>query len=467
MAAVSSPLQELADAAEAAQNFRLTTRFDLSQNKSLAVAVGFYRISGKPHWWLQLTEETNNRSTGGFHSVSSFEDAVRKVASDYPSAVLPPESVKVNLQKGTTTGAKLRPVAIQAWHEAFGRPIPTLDELAEQLKASKAATKSEAEDVLALLKTGRDGVRAFNKRPLKARAGLALRKADLVGYRLDGVDFAGADLEGADLSGASLAKARFFDDGLYILQGMPKTRLKAANFVGADLSSADLSGCSCNDADFRQANLARAVIRRASMLRANFDRANLSRADLSFSELKGADFHGATLTDANFDRATFDESTRWPSGFVPPDGMVWKGAGADPRQAPTRREKSRPRPTDFAGFLDRLKNATDSAKLDKAMKMLKADRFRLFAKVDDNGLVGVVKSQSDPDLVYSCRLASDGTYGCCTQNLNVCGGLRGSPCKHLLVLVVGLTQAGEIEPATAHDWPSPAGAVNPFSTRMR
>jgi hypothetical protein len=122
------------------------------------------------------------------------------------------------------------------------------------------------------------------------------------------------------------------------------------------------------------------------------------------------------------------------------------------KSAPKRPATKKPPPSDLAGFLERLAKATDSAKLDKAKAMLKADRFRLFAKVTDDHLVGVVKSQGDPDLVYSCRLAKDGTYACCTQNLNVCGGLRGSPCKHLLVLLVGLTQAGQLDPATAHTW---------------
>jgi hypothetical protein len=109
-----------------------------------------------------------------------------------------------------------------------------------------------------------------------------------------------------------------------------------------------------------------------------------------------------------------------------------------------------------------LKNAADPAKLDKALAMLKADRFRLFAQVEADHLVGVVKSQTDPTLVYSCRLAGDGTYACCTQNLNVCGGLRGSPCKHLLVLLVGLTQAGELDPGTAHDWTQASRGQKPL-----
>jgi hypothetical protein len=49
-------------------------------------------------------------------------------------------------------------------------------------------------------------------------------------------------------------------------------------------------------------------------------------------------------------------------------------------------------------------------------------------------------------------VAHDGQYSCCTQNLNVCGGLRGSICKHLLVLIIGLVQAGELDPSTIDDW---------------
>ena len=170
------------------------------------------------------------------------------------------------------------------------------------------------------------------------------------------------------------------------------------------------------------------------------------------ADLKGADFTGATLDKVKWESAKFDHETKWHKGFTIPMELEWKGVGPDPRLTPTKSEKKLPKPTDFPAFLERLKNATDKAKLDKALKMLKAERFNLFAKVSDSEMVGVVKSQSDPDLVYSCRLNSEGNYSCCTQNLNVCGGLRGSPCKHLLVLIVGLTKAGELDPATAHEW---------------
>jgi hypothetical protein len=76
----------------------------------------------------------------------------------------------------------------------------------------------------------------------------------------------------------------------------------------------------------------------------------------------------------------------------------------------------------------------------------------LFNDVGAEVLAGVVKSQTDPDLVYACRIDNEGKYSCCTQNLNICGGLRGSICKHLLVLIIGLVQAGLLDPATIDGW---------------
>jgi hypothetical protein len=65
---------------------------------------------------------------------------------------------------------------------------------------------------------------------------------------------------------------------------------------------------------------------------------------------------------------------------------------------------------------------------------------------------GVVKSQTEPDKVYACVLTSDGTYACCSADLEQCLGLRGEPCKHLLVLVIGLARAGKLDPTTADEW---------------
>lgn len=107
---------------------------------------------------------------------------------------------------------------------------------------------------------------------------------------------------------------------------------------------------------------------------------------------------------------------------------------------------------DLPGFLKKLQAAVDKSRMDKVRKMLRADSFQLFADVTDEHVVGIVKSQTDPDLFYSARLTSDGSFACCTQNLNPCGGLRGALCKHILVLVIGLAQAGRLDVARAHEW---------------
>jgi hypothetical protein len=107
---------------------------------------------------------------------------------------------------------------------------------------------------------------------------------------------------------------------------------------------------------------------------------------------------------------------------------------------------------DFDTFLHRLAADTDAGRLNNALAMLRADHFQLFSQVSEDALVGVVKSQTSDQRVYACRLAADGSFGCGTQNLRPCGGLRGSLCKHLLVLIVGLVRAEGLDPARAEEW---------------
>jgi hypothetical protein len=446
MAAAPSPLQEVAQAVEAAESFSSTATFDQGGGVKVTVLLTGRKQGRGWNGYLRASEESRGRSVLSQVEVAPGLGAlVKKMVSLYPSAVLQPQSVVVKLAKGPTPGAKLTPVMVQAWCEAYGAPVPSLDDIAKVRKAEAAARKSADDGVLRSLAAGEAGVKALNKLSAAARARLSFKKAALSGLALDRAKFAGVNLEGADFSGSSLVRSAF-------AESQQTAKLTGAKFVGADLSNADLSFCSCTDSDFSDANLTQAKFSSATLRRTVFRGSNLSGALFPFTRLLGVDFTGAELKDVLFRGTPFDEKTRWPKGYKLPEGLVWAGEGADPRLAASKAERSRPKPTDFAGFLRRLERATDKAKLDKALAMLKADRFRLFARVDGDQVVGVVKSQSDPTLVYSCRLGADGKYACCTQNLNVCGGLRGSPCKHLLVLVLGLTHAGDLDPATAHDW---------------
>ena len=116
-------------------------------------------------------------------------------------------------------------------------------------------------------------------------------------------------------------------------------------------------------------------------------------------------------------------------------------------------------------FVEKLARNTDSARLSKATSMLRADRFQLFVDVGDAELVGIVKSQTDRELLYSCRITRDGDFSCCTQNLFACGGLRGAPCKHILVLVVGLVQSGQMDADTVLGWVKATSGKKPVLVR--
>lgn len=116
---------------------------------------------------------------------------------------------------------------------------------------------------------------------------------------------------------------------------------------------------------------------------------------------------------------------------------------------------------DFAAFISQLHGTVDQAKLARAIKMLKAEAFKLYVKKGDNHLVGVVRSQTGKGNVYASWLTPEGRYGCSTPELDDCMGLQGSVCKHLLVLVVGLTRAGEMDTQQAYNWVHAAQGKRP------
>ncbi len=227
------------------------------------------------------------------------------------------------------------------------------------------------------------------------------------------------------------------------------TDLSGADLVGKDFANSDLTNAIFIGANMTAARLTRTKLIDADLRMAVLHGANLTCANLTGANLRGADLKGAIVDDALWKNTTYDEHTRFPAGFVIPKNMKWAGQGPRPRQA--KLEKSS-KPVTFEDFMKRLPRTIDNAKLDKALSMLKAERFQLFSDVKDDYLVGVVKSQTDVNLVYSCRLLDDGSFSCCTQNLLPCGGLRGSLCKHLLVLIVGLAKAGQLDPTHADQW---------------
>ena len=128
-----------------------------------------------------------------------------------------------------------------------------------------------------------------------------------------------------------------------------------------------------------------------------------------------------------------------------------KAAPTPPPTVPTAPAVPETR-TGWDEFRTALPGVSDRWQLSKGLTMLRAERFQLYADVQPEFVTGVVRSPSSTKRHYVCRIADDGRYSCCTQNLRTCVSSRGSPCAHLLVLVVGLAKAGQLPPATALAW---------------
>jgi uncharacterized protein YjbI with pentapeptide repeats len=345
-------------------------------------------------------------------------------------------------------------------------------------------------------------------------SGVDLRKHKLSEFWLWNINFDGADLREAEMnnlrvrfSNTRLDGAQLIETTVNQLSGCSARRanLTRLHFYGppierTDLTEANLSSCNGEkmetiqvdfsranltearlnlsrhqDANFTGANLSRAKLRQASLIgaklvqanlqQANLAQANLQNADLTGSDLTAADLCGADLSTAvldrvKFDRTEYDEKTKLPPGFKSP-GLHWKSAGPRPAAA-VPPPKAPAEDLDLAAFMQRLPRKVEGGRLLNALQMLKSERFQLFSQVEEQALSGVVRSQSSEQRVYSCRLASDGSYHCCTQDLRVCGGLGGRTCKHLLVLIVGLAKAGQVDLGKVDQWLSAAQCNRPL-----
>jgi uncharacterized protein YjbI with pentapeptide repeats len=292
-----APLDELSKIVTAAERSRLEAEFDRPTGR-LSVTITGYRHDKKPHWYVAVYEYAGGRRVwhpGNY--VTNFRTAVKDVAQRFPGAVLRPGSVKVALTQGKTAAAEPVPLALRAWHQAFGLPVPTADEVAETLKAVRAAKKKSAGDAAAGLKAGSAGVKKFNKMPLRERAKIRLRGAALANLDLAGVKLGGVDLTDADPSGTKPTGAKLQEPATGFFA---RAARKGAKFVGADLSGANLQACRCAGADFSRADLTAAKARGVECQGARFAGANLTDADLNFTDLRGADFTGATLAGNTF-----------------------------------------------------------------------------------------------------------------------------------------------------------------------
>jgi uncharacterized protein YjbI with pentapeptide repeats len=334
-------------------------------------------------------------------------------------------------------GKPLQQLALRALCETFGQPIPELKDIGKVKQAAKATVLVQRDAVVEQLKQGGDAVAVWNARPAVERRALGdFTGVDLSGVNLAGINFYKIDLRGANLAGADLSGAD--------LRG---ANLRKTNLSKANMRKAIIRTAHCQDADASGANFAEADLSWSNWRGASLKNADLRKAKLRYFKVRGADLTGVKLTGAQIMKAEYDGDTKFPTDFTL--DKEWLNKSKNPAAAtivvPPKED------LDFATFYAKVGALVDRARLSKAVSMLKAEKFQLFAEVDADQAVGIVRSQSCFG-IYSCRLTRQGQFACVTDGLNTCGGLKGAVCKHLLVLILGLTKAGQFDPGTAHQW---------------
>jgi hypothetical protein len=310
----------------------------------------------------------------------------------------------------------------------------------------KPAAKKPAPDWVGQLRSGADGLKKWNRLTRKEREAVKLAKADLsgcalVGAKLSDVKADGANLSGADLTGAAVTGS-----------------FEKAKFASANLTEAVMNGIIAGGSDFTGAKLIRADLRNAGLTRCTFAGADLTGANLTEGFLQGADLSTATLADVVWLGARYDQDTKWPPGFAVPGELRWLGRGTDPRLAGKGKSAAA---HDVNGLMARLHKNIDEKRMKRTLDMLKSGKHQIFSDVDPAMVRGIVRSQKEENLYYSCVFCADGSYSCCTPDVAQCMGLSNEPCKHLLVLLIGLTRAGKIDPTTADKWVVAAHGKNP------
>jgi hypothetical protein len=355
--------------------------------------------------------------------------------------------------KFNASGASIQVLDRTAFFSLLGITPPAPPEPAET--PEPISTRGMSPDavrkaLLALLQGGPTGVQRWNNLSAEQRREAdQFRKVDLSKAKLREADLHGLDFSTANLDDASLIEAR-----------LDYSDFRHASFLKANLRAADLRCSKFDNARFIGAILRDASLRASSFRSATFKSADLGGADLSHADLCGADFTGALFENTVFEKTKYDGDTIWPRFFKPGPEMERVSTPGEDRTS-NRADASRPAgEIDIATFFARIESRVGKSEggkrvMQKVKDMLKAEKFRLFAEVEEDHVAGVVKSQfdADPQAVYSCRLTATGLYDCYSPKLPVCGGMKyGGPCKHLLVLLVGLVRSGQLDATTADWW---------------
>lgn len=367
------------------------------------------------------------------HKCSTLLHAFEKLLCLLPGATIFPHTLRVEAN-GASADALTCELVAQAWSDMFDHAV----------ESSASASREEVlkNNLWGKLVGGPKGVQKWNASPSAGAQLVDWNGSQLSKSQLEGVVLNDLKFHNADFSFANLKQSVLF-----------RSQLSGTTFTGANLLKAKLEEAILNGADFSDCNLKQSKLKRAHMRGAGFRGADLRRGDLSWSDLRGADLSSAVTTDANFDQASYDETTKLPPHFAQWSRLRWMGSGPDPYQEALKVAFHGAGISSFEDFVALIKGRFETKCMNDAIKMLKKDRYQLFSHIEKTYLLGVIKSEKDPDVVYGCMLAESGEFVCGFEDLSLCDGSKHNEiCKHILVLALGLARAKKLDLGTTARW---------------
>lgn len=442
-------LRELQTIAKAAERIQTEAAFDMPDGTTVLVS-----IDAKNGNYSRVYVNTKQgHSSRGSHA-ESLTAAIQDAANTWGKGTLKVDEITVKSSKSPVGGKELRRVVVAAWSEVCGLEPPAAPEVKAGKPSKAQAQRAFVDALLDDLRSGPEGVARWNARSHEAWGKLgkdaSFARSELTDAKLDGMKLHGLDFSLSTFNGASLRGIDVAD-----------STLDQASLMGADLTGATLVKTSMKGADLRQAKLDGATLRdcdlsgdsklsKASLVGAKLPGVKIvsdamDGVVLQDVDLCGTDLAGCRLYVGSNHTGTFDGYTRFPPNWKPPAGLQ------GPRDAKGMHKPAADASFDLGDFLSRLKVTVGTSSYEKGKKLLARSRFKLFHQVDDDRMVAIVKSESDASLLYACILGASG-YSCCTHNLNRCGGLGVGPCKHMMVMILGLAQAGAVDPQKVDAW---------------
>ena len=427
----TNKIDKLEDALKSVKNFKTTIYVEDNDKIKMAQITADENRKFIRSYLFQSPGCLSSRHIGHDTVAEAFTELVNLM----PGVIIFPETVQI-----ISENDGLQDMTRAAWCEAFS----VID---SQSGVDKSTTpESFCEKILRAnlwkkLTGGAAGVQQWNALEFEGPRSINWHNSALNGAKLQGAILAGMQMQNSQFEKAALDEANF-----------SYANISNSKFCGAGLNKANFHHATATSADFIGASLKNANLENCKLQNANFKDADLRKAKLENAELQGADLSTANIEGAKFLVARYDETTVLPQAFSQLSELIWQGNGPDPYETLFTEKLQNLAVETFDEMMEHVKEHFDASRLSKVLKMLKKERFELFSEIQDNAIGGVVKSQSNADLVYSCSLSSTGHYSCGTQNLKQCGGLQGALCKHILVLTIGLARAGKIDFNSATKW---------------